>query len=173
MRIWLYNETLRKNTMVSHYCSISLKKLVKKVTEHDQIYSCAYLTHCILNTLLTDGSNINKIILIYSKLHNASSKWEVYLTKYVYFCLVVHRTRTVYKANYSFFPQSHSIQSGSSSSSVTVPLLFLAKLLGPQVCWGLFLNPCYSGATVCAWNTKHSLIPFLTVGNWSHRLGLK
>lgn len=52
--------------------------------------------------------------------------------------------------------------------------LFLAQLLSPQVCCRLFLNSCYSGATVCVWNIKHrssnslSLIPSLTVGNCSH-----
>lgn len=70
-------------------------------------------------------------------------------------------------------PSHHSDQSGSPSSYVTAPL-FLAQLLSPQVCCGLFLNSCYSGATVCAWNIKHSptnslsLIPSLTVGNCSH-----
>lgn len=60
-------------------------------------------------------------------------------------------------------------RSGSPSTSATVPL-FLAQLLSPQVCCGLFLNSCYSGATVCAWNIKHPLllIPPLTVGNWNH-----
>lgn len=67
----------------------------------------------------------------------------------------------------------------TSSGPVWIPLtgsvctLFIAQLLRPQVCCCLFLNSCYSGATVCVWNTKHSdsLIPSLTVGDWSpHRL---
>lgn len=41
-----------------------------------------------------------------------------------------------------------------------------------QVCCCLFLNSCYSGATLCVQNTKHpaslSLVPSLTVGDWSH-----
>lgn len=66
----------------------------------------------------------------------------------------------------------------TSSGPVWIPLtgsvctLFIAQLLRPQVCCCLFLNSCYSWATVCAWNTKHSdslsLIPSLTVGDCSH-----
>lgn len=56
------------------------------------------------------------------------------------------------------------------TGSVCTP--FIAQLLRPQVCCCLFLNSCYSGATVCVWNTKHSdslsLIPSLTVGDCSH-----
>lgn len=66
----------------------------------------------------------------------------------------------------------------TSSRPVWIPLVvrdrtpFLARLLSPQVCCRLFLNSCYSGATVCARNIKHSaslpLIPSLTLGNCSH-----
>lgn len=78
-----------------------------------------------------------------------------------------------------------TIPNGGMSSSITrtgldprhrhrTPLhsLSSARLSSPQVCLRLFLNSCYSGATVCALNTKHSnplsLIPSLTVGNCSH-----
>lgn len=72
----------------------------------------------------------------------------------------------------------HLPPSFTSPRPVWIPLivrdctLFLAQLLGPQVCCRLFLNSCYSGATACARNIKHSnslsLIPSLTVGNCSH-----
>lgn len=66
----------------------------------------------------------------------------------------------------------------TSSGPVWIPLtgsvctLFIARLLRPQLCCCLFLNSCYSRATVCVWNTKRcdwlSLIPSLTVGDCSH-----
>lgn len=58
--------------------------------------------------------------------------------------------------------------------SLYATALCLAQLLSPQICCRLFLNSCYSGATVCAWNIKHSpsnwlsLTPSLTVGDCSH-----
>lgn len=68
-----------------------------------------------------------------------------------------------------YFPPLHIIQ-----SSLDPPLHTLRRLSFQLIC-GLFLNSCYSGESLCAWNIKRSpcsypllLFPSLTVGNCSH-----